>query len=249
MAEPCYVYWIKTEDMTDVRKEGYIGVSSDPVSREKQHRANARSGGYRINSDLKTHLLTGTYVLEVIASGSRAYCLWLEKELRPERVVGWNIAVGGKDTLSGANDTHRASHRKEYALYHNLASKSDGIIPEWQGDEGVLAFIDWVRQVKGEESSSEVFTIIYPWSPLAPWNIEYGTRSEILRRSQPQLFSYETGDSLSTAEWADELQVKPNTITTRLRRGWSVDEALGFINRTTGETMQDTLEKYYLGVF
>jgi hypothetical protein len=38
-------------------------------------------------------------------------------------------------------------------------------------------------------------------------------------------------ESLCVAEWGERFDIKPNTITTRLRRGWTVEEALGLVKR------------------
>lgn len=84
------VYWIRRKNYTDVLNEGYVGVSNDIEYRFSQHRSN----NSRVGNAIRKY---DDVVIDVI------YCfenlkeaLQKEKELRPKKYIGWNIAIGGQ---------------------------------------------------------------------------------------------------------------------------------------------------------
>lgn len=87
-----YVYWIKTENITDT-SDGYIGVTSkEPSFRLKQHNARGRFCKYAKKEDLQQIILF---------EGSMEECFAQETALRPDVRMGWNICVGGAGGNSG----------------------------------------------------------------------------------------------------------------------------------------------------
>lgn len=89
---PCSVYWIKHVSHTDVTCEGYVGVSSNTKKRFGAHKRTTE------NAHL-THAINkyGWDNLEktILVVSDKAYCFDLERKLRPENKIGWNIAAGG----------------------------------------------------------------------------------------------------------------------------------------------------------
>lgn len=91
------VYWIRHKDHTDKNTEGYIGVSSNPARRWREHLRDA-NGGYHPNNYLSNALIkyADDLVWDIIFGGTLDQCYEFEKELRPEASIGWNLMAGGR---------------------------------------------------------------------------------------------------------------------------------------------------------
>lgn len=59
-----------------------------------------------------------------------------------------------------------------------------------------------------------------------PGNCRWADRRTQQRNRRTNHIVTHNGESLTVQEWGERLDIKPNTIVTRLRRGWSVDRAL-----------------------
>ena len=87
-----YLYWIRTKDHDDIMTQGYIGVSNNVERRFLEHKKNPQNRHlkfaiekYKWDNLLKTVLLIA----------EKDYCLDIERKLRPEPAIGWNIVAGG----------------------------------------------------------------------------------------------------------------------------------------------------------
>lgn len=60
----------------------------------------------------------------------------------------------------------------------------------------------------------------------SPGNCRWATHREQNRNKRTNHRVTWNGRTQTVQEWGEELGIKPNTIITRLRRGWSVDRAL-----------------------
>jgi hypothetical protein len=95
------VYWLHLPSQSDVHSEGYVGVTVKTLDkRYAEHKYSARKG-----SELPVHCAIRKYsdnlIAEVIYEGSFKDCLLMEKELRPEPYIGYNICAGGEITRLG----------------------------------------------------------------------------------------------------------------------------------------------------
>jgi hypothetical protein len=88
------VYWIYIED-NDIFSEGYIGVTSNPKRRWKDHIKESKSLNPK-NIHLSRALLRYSVKMTIIFYGTKMACYELENYLRPTRQIGWNIQKGGK---------------------------------------------------------------------------------------------------------------------------------------------------------
>ena len=80
MKKNLVVYWIHKESEIDIRTEGYVGITSDIISRTKAHK--------------KKDWFFGR-IVDVILEGSQDYCKMIERNLRPKMHIGLNVASGG----------------------------------------------------------------------------------------------------------------------------------------------------------
>lgn len=91
------IYWIRSEHHTDCFSEGYIGVTKNPKVRFLDHLRQVLNKTHK-NPHL-THAINfygwDNLKKEIILIGPEDYCYEVEGLLRPEKKIGWNIAVSG----------------------------------------------------------------------------------------------------------------------------------------------------------
>jgi predicted GIY-YIG superfamily endonuclease len=114
------VYWIKLSTHTDVRSEGYVGISKDPVRRMREH----KKSKYRIGNHLRRHPDAD---LVILFEGSEEECIAREKELRPVDGIGWNIVSGG-----GMPPNHTGRKMPNKAQPGNQHAKGSVHTEEWK---------------------------------------------------------------------------------------------------------------------
>ena len=88
----CVLYHIKTDDMS--LKQGYIGISTSFEDRKYNHIRLMKKGKH-YNPILNRAYKKYDLKFEIIAKGSLEDMLFLEKELRYRKCMGWNIEKGG----------------------------------------------------------------------------------------------------------------------------------------------------------
>lgn len=76
------LYWLHLPEHSDIRFEGYIGVTDDLTKRLRSHKHRFKALWHKI-------------IVKPLIMGTTKYCFDLEKILRPSRKIGWNQAAGG----------------------------------------------------------------------------------------------------------------------------------------------------------
>lgn len=210
-----YVYWIHTEGQKDFTTEGYIGISYDPQYRFKQHQGFAIRR-LRYPKEMQDAFISEMAKLSVLVSGTVEYCLEVERKLRPTTYFAWNSAIGGD---GGVNYKHGLTGTKCKGTFYNLRSKADlkGREFEWQSLESFASFYN--EQYK----DGWVFGLFDEAGDYSSSNLGCMPRAEYLRVQQRKYNLHGTYHSVS--ELSDLSGHKPNTISTRLKRGWTVKEA------------------------
>lgn len=107
------VYWIHRQTHSDIKSEGYVGVSSDPIRRIGEHRRQKRnrhlSNAFSAYDDI---------VVDIVFDGDEDLCLLLEISLRPETDIGWNISPGGDLPPNFSGLKQSKSHRDKISEAH-----------------------------------------------------------------------------------------------------------------------------------
>ena len=133
------IYWIKYDYHIDPYKEGYIGISKNPLKRFKEHK-NSKD-----NNKVKGAINNGADIKIIFNNLSLNEALEIEKSYRPEELIGWNFCEGGqlpplkkgqkykkgKQILIGEN---RTNNQKEASKNHS--KKMKGNIPWNKGIVG-----------------------------------------------------------------------------------------------------------------
>jgi predicted GIY-YIG superfamily endonuclease len=87
-----YVYWIHHKNDTDIKSNGYVGVTKNTEKRFTSHKSGKTSP--IIKNALNKYKQEIVYdVFESFETLEKA--LEKENELRPKKHIGWNIAIGG----------------------------------------------------------------------------------------------------------------------------------------------------------
>lgn len=95
-----YIYWIRHKSHTDIKSQGYVGVSNNVKERIRHHFKNAK-GNYHTDKLLNKALNKyekNQLIHEVVLIGDKNYCYQIEKKLRPKSFIGWNMREGGYHT-------------------------------------------------------------------------------------------------------------------------------------------------------
>lgn len=221
----CYLYWISKKSMVDFLTEGYVGISTAPEVRIKQHISNARTDSHhRYSEEFKSALLSGEYTFKILVCGNVKYCMDLERKIRPNLYVGWNKAIGGD---GGIVYKHGLTGSSTAKTYYNLLTKSqiegEEFFTDWQGDNGLPNFSAFYDQWKDKEGQ---FSLVEKGRGYYPENLVKMPKSEIMRRAHRR---YDIGDGnlYSAAELGEKFNMKSNTISVRVLDGWTVREAVG----------------------
>jgi hypothetical protein len=91
------LYWVHLPHHVDVLTQGYIGVSIQSEVRLYGHRW-ALLNEKHINKHLTNAFKKygeENIMDDILLVGPEEYCYEMEKKLRPDRNIGWNIAPGG----------------------------------------------------------------------------------------------------------------------------------------------------------
>lgn len=107
------VYWIRDTSHTDIKVDGYVGISIDVESRWDTHKVSANNGTH-YNSVLSSEIRDNKNLIwEVVWRGPIALCAKLEKHWRPKCNIGWNIAAGGISNAGESNPMFGNTHSSE----------------------------------------------------------------------------------------------------------------------------------------
>lgn len=228
--DECFVYWIKRKSHSCILSQGYIGISKNPRCRYTQHMWSIKSEKYkkRYRSDFVNAVESQDIELIILLKSTRKYCLEIEEKLRSEWVVGWNLARGG----AGGCGTHNLSGTNAQRTYYNIRARAikekEDFHQDWE-DGGISSFNIFYTQMKDLEGE---FCLKEIGKGYNPTNLIKQTRSKIIQRAYSK---YELdGKFYSIVELANIYKLKQNTISSRLRDGFSLKQALGIQSRSVG---------------
>jgi hypothetical protein len=140
-----------------------------------------------------------------------------------------------KCCLQCRNASHRKSNTPEYKAwqsmkarcqnpsdkrYKNYGGRGISICPEWESFE--TFFADMGQRPSSKHSIDRIDNS----KGYSPDNCRWTTQAKQLRNTRRTRLITFQGETRCIADWAEILGIHRNTITGRLRRGWSVENAL-----------------------
>ena len=88
------VYWIREKSHTDLMSQGYVGVSGNVEKRWKSYENTEKKTNNYLRNAIKKYGWDNL-VKSVLLIADKDYCLNIERKLRPEDKIGWNLTMGG----------------------------------------------------------------------------------------------------------------------------------------------------------
>lgn len=92
------VYWIRKPEHTDVFTQGYVGVTTKTAQERFQGHIYTAFNRREVKSIVHKAIIAigpENLVLETICICEEDYAYVLENKLRPSKLIGWNVAIGG----------------------------------------------------------------------------------------------------------------------------------------------------------
>ena len=112
---------------------------------------------------------------------------------------------------------------KDFMFY---GARGIELCSEWQSDEGLKAFIDYVENNLGSRVKGVTIERVDNNKGYEPGNIRWASRKEQARNRRSNRFIEFNGQRRTLSEWSEITGIHKNTIRGRLNRGWPADKAL-----------------------
>ena len=113
------------------------------------------------------------------------------------------------------------------------------VCEEWLGEGGIENFAEFYEKTIDDQGQ---YTLIEKGKGYTPQNFKKMPRKYFMRRAHRR---YDIGDGrlYSAAELGEKFNIKSNTISCRIRDGWSVREAVGLDDRTSKYKQKETINE------
>jgi hypothetical protein len=109
--------------------------------------------------------------------------------------------------------------------FHNYGGRGITVCPRW-----LHSFENFAADMVAEFSEDLELDRVDVNGNYEPGNCRWATRKVQQRNKRDNHFVTIGAKTQTVQDWAEQLGIKPNTIVTRLRRGWDVADALKVAN-------------------
>ena len=209
------VYWIHSKYHKDYESEGYVGVTSNLYNRLASHISNCKKDSKDYLKDMKAVVNSGEFQLSIIYQGDEDSCYAKELLLRSERNTGWNRRSGGRHFR---DNIPKHIYNNYTSIVSNVKKMGLQLSSEWSGFNGADNFNTFYEaNVDGKDV--EIFL---------PKTGVVGESTVIVKRKKDFIYDvhkkldfFGDGNLISNTEIASLLGIKPNTLATQRKRGWS----------------------------
>lgn len=205
-------------------------------------------GCIKLREDLTGKRFTRLTVIERVGQNKSGDSMWkCVCDCGNERVVAGGHLLGkieptrscgcwSREQLVEKSTTHGMSSSPEFKLWGSIKSrcKPDGLYgkrgifmhPEWE--ESFEVFYQYLKDTIGLRPSPkhQLDRVAGGNSPYAPSNVRWLTSKENNRnRTNNRILEFD-GQQKTLSEWAENYQINRDTLSDRLVRGWTVEDAL-----------------------
>ena len=214
----------------------------------------------RTPKDLTDQRFGRLVAIRQVGSNSSKSRLWLCRcDCGNEKVIPANqLYPDGKSTRScgclrsdskrGKAKTHGKSrtplHRVWLSIVRRCTTPSNNGYPNY-GGRGILicdqwrhdiqAFYDHVTQLPDYGKKGYSIDRIDNDGNYEPGNVRWATRTEQNRNTRRNVLIAFNGKTQCLQDWANELELSPDTITSRIKAGWDIERALRTPARKYGD--------------
>lgn len=192
--------------------------------------------------DLTGQVFWNMTVLEYCGTNKRHRSLWRCKcKCGNEKVVVGSELKRGKTKSCGCmNETINGLYKSRlYRIHHMMkcrcytesttaypiyGGRGIKICDEWLGKNGFMNFYKWAMK-NGYEDNLSIDRIDVNGN-YEPDNCRWATHKEQSNNTRSNHIIEFNGESLTVIQWARRLGLNHNTLYKRLRKGWTIEEAL-----------------------
>jgi hypothetical protein len=149
-----------------------------------------------------------------------------------------NTSACASCATAASQTTHGQTGTPLYIRWRSMIDRTTRLT-EWRnyGSRGITVCDRWRHSFEAfSEDMGPTFDVTLELDRIdvngdyEPGNCRWVTRVEQQRNKRNNHLVTHAGMTLTVQEWGEKLGIKPNTIITRLRRGWSVPRALALAN-------------------
>ena len=232
---PCYLYWIRTESMTDMFSEGYIGITSNVKNRLGGHKLRLESRTGDISKEfVDAYHYYDKLIMQVLSSGTRSEMEVDEYTLRPSTKIGWNTKFGG----GGRAYTETIYSQKVAATFRRMIKAySDFCDPNFKTDKGLKLFCTAFLQVDVPKHHSIVLKD--ESGGLFLDNLEIKKTQQYC---ESEGFLFYEGRYITRLEASKLFGIHKKTIDKRMQYGFTARQAVGL-----DEYVRKNVVKFKLG--
>jgi hypothetical protein len=145
-----FVYWIHLPEQTNVAIEGYVGIAMNFEQRMFGHKSCAKIGKEQTLYRAIRKYGWDNLVKEIILISDESYCLDIERKLRPQPRIGWNIAVGGDYSgahLKGVKQSEQHLTNRKKALLGRVSGMKGKKMPK-ESMEKTMQYVRGIPKTK-----------------------------------------------------------------------------------------------------
>lgn len=164
-----------------------------------------------------------------LTSGRSRSCGCLNRELSAE--ANKTHGMGYTPTYNVWQHMKKRCYNPNSDSYHNYGGRGIRICERW-----LNSFENFLEDM-GECPEGYSIDRIDNSGHYTPDNCRWATRSEQSRNKRNNTLITYKGETLCIAEWAERLGVRHSTISTRYRKGWTIEECL--FGRTNSNSPQE----------
>lgn len=164
-----------------------------------------------------------------LKNGDVQSCGCLQKEVRKS------------NALKLKREKHGMANSRLYRIYHDMVSRCYGksingyenyggrgisVCVEWLGEDGFTNFMEWALA----NGYNDELTIdrLDSNGNYEPSNCKWSTRKQQANNTRTTIFLEYNGEKYSLSEWSERTGIRKGTIYARIRKGLSVEKALGY---------------------
>lgn len=165
-----------------------------------------------------------------LTGGKTVSCGCLGREQTSRRATIHGACRDGRRTpeRQAWHDMMGRCHNKKNGRYGSYGGRGITVCERWRGPGG---FVNFLADLGPRPSDRHSLNRLDNDGSYCPENCEWSTAKEQQRNMRSNVFLTHGGETLCVAEWAERTGLRWGVIHGRIRKGWSVEDALTIPSR------------------